>query len=256
VGLVGELTPLSLVVGFIIAFELIVLATVFYLSISSLPSNPELFKEVRDSTILSVETSLITTLIVLMLSIPVSYWFSRQNLKGKHALRALLSIPYILSPSASGLILLIFLVKNPLGRTLNDSFEIVNDFKGIVLAQSFLAFPIALIYFTALFKTIPPSLEEVARTLGYGRLEALYRIFLPSLKPQVVSGALLVFARAFGDFGASLILGGGIRGRTVTLPIALYFINQYGDIVLLAYALSSYVLIAYLILFLTSILER
>ncbi|WP_448577195.1 molybdate ABC transporter permease subunit [Thermosphaera sp.] len=252
----GELTPLTIVAGFIILFELIILGTVFYLAFSTpLPIN-ELLQEIKESAILSVETSLITTTIVLMISIPIAYWFSRQDLKGKQALRALLGIPYILSPSASGLILLIFFVRNPFGKILSESLGIVNDFNGIVLAQCFLAFPIALIYFTALFKTIPQSLEEVARTLGYGRVEALYRIFLPSLKPQVISGALLVFARAFGDFGASLILGGGIRGRTVTLPIALYFVNQYGDIILVAYALSSYVLLAYLILFLTSILER
>uniref|UniRef100_A0A7C2BJY7 ABC transporter permease subunit n=1 Tax=Thermosphaera aggregans TaxID=54254 RepID=A0A7C2BJY7_9CREN len=252
----GELTPLTIVAGFIILFELIILGTVFYLAFSTPLPITELLQEIKESAILSVETSLITTTIVLMISIPIAYWFSRQDLKGKQALRALLGIPYILSPSASGLILLIFFVRNPFGKILNESLGIVNDFNGIVLAQCFLAFPIALIYFTALFKTIPQSLEEVARTLGYGRVEALYRIFLPSLKPQVVSGALLVFARAFGDFGASLILGGGIRGRTVTLPIALYFVNQYGDIILVAYALSSYVLLAYLILFLTSILER
>ncbi|MGB9827111.1 MAG: molybdate ABC transporter permease subunit, partial [Thermosphaera sp.] len=206
----GELTPLSMVAGFIIAFQLIIIGTVFYVALSSPLSSTELLQEIKESAILSVETSLITTTIVLMLSIPVAYWFSRQDLKGKHALRALLSIPYVLSPSASGLILLTFLVKNPLGRTLNESLVIINSFNGIVVAQCFLAFPIGLIYFAAVFKTISPSLEEVARTLGYGRIEALYRIFLPSLKPQVVSGALLVFARAFGDFGASLILGGGI----------------------------------------------
>lgn len=252
----GEFGLVILIIVLLLAFYMNVVITVFYVAFTSSITNEELLQDVFNSFWLSITTSLTSTIIVIVLTLPISYFLSQKWFRGKHALKSLFTIPYILSPSATGLILLMFLVKNPVGRVLNESFNLVNDPKGIVLAQTFLSFPLALIYYTSLFKTIPPSLDEVARTLGFGRMEALFRIFIPLLKPQVIAGAMLVFARAFGDFGASLVLGGGIRGRTVTLPIALYFVNQYGDLALLAYALASYVILAFTLLLFTDMLER
>ncbi|MEM4654294.1 MAG: ABC transporter permease subunit [Thermosphaera sp.] len=252
----GEYKTAVVILVVLLVLYINVIVTVFYLALISSITNKELLQEVFNSIWLSLVTSLVSTTIVIALTLPVSYFLSQKWFRGKHVISSLFAIPYILSPSATGLILLIFLVKNPVGKLLNDSFNFINDPKGIVLAQVFLSFPLALIYYTSLFRTIPASLLEVSRTLGFGRIEGLYKIFIPLLKPQVIAGAMLIFARAFGDFGASLVLGGGIRGRTVTLPIALFLVNQYGDLALLAYVLAGYVMLAFALLMFMNMLER
>jgi molybdate transport system permease protein len=126
---------------------------------------------------------------------------------------------------------------------------VLNDPKGIVLAQFTIGFPVAVSFYTALFSSIPRVYEEAAMEAGLSRLEYLYRVLLPMTRNHVLSGLVLIYARVFADFGTSLIVGGGIRGKTWTFPIYVYMMTQYGEITVLSVTLLVYLLVAFGLLY-------
>jgi len=198
-------------------------------------------RELLDSTLLTLFVSISSTLLVVSLTLPTGFYISR-NVGNRGFLLALTMTPFALSPSAIGLLLLIFFVKNPLGSMINGLFNIVNDPKGIIVAQFFIGIPIGISYYTALFSSVPTSYDETAYVIGYRPLEYFYKIMVPMVRSEVLIGVLLIFTRVLGDFGASYIVGGGIRGKTVTLPIYIYLVQQLGETSVLAMVLSIYVL--------------
>ena len=203
-----------------------------------------------ESFVLSFTTSLLSTLLIFLLSVPVA--FTLANLmRGslKRIIETVIMIPVIVSPSAVGSVLLLFLVINPAGSVFNELIGLLNDPKGIVAAQFLIGYPVAVSLYTVLFLNVPRVYEEVALEAGLSRLEYLYRVLLPMTKSQVISGLVLVYARVFADFGASLIVGGGIKGKTWTFPIYIYMTTQYGDLVMLSVALLLYIIIAVIVLY-------
>lgn len=205
----------------------------------------ELFGELAYVVYISIATSLISATLAVATCIPMAFYFSKKHLDvTRRVVFPILMVPALLSPSAVGSLLLLFFTENPLGRYVNAVVRIVNDLKGVVIAQFIVTLPLTFTYYLALFSSIPRVYEEVAMEAGLGSLGYLYRVLVPMTKNQVISGYALSFARAFADFGASLIVGGGIRGRTWTLPIYVYFATQFGGVTVLALVLLVYTLIA------------
>jgi len=211
-------------------------------------------REFVSALLLTLYSSLSSTTAAVLLAIPTGYYLSRYVAR-RDILLSLVMTPFALFPAANGLLLLIFFVKNPVGAAINDLFKVVNDPKGVAIAQLFIGLPLGVSYFTALFSAVPRAYDEVSLTLGFKPLELLFKILIPMLKPQVVVGYLTVFTRVLGDFGASFILGGGIRGRTVTLPIFLYIAQQIGELGILSIVLVIYVITMFGIVFATYRLE-
>lgn len=237
---------------------IIVWSTPFIISLSyEQPIASTFLGDFIDSLYLSIITSTISTLMVLIVSLPASYCISR-FLHGfrRKVILALLMTPIMISPSAIGSSLLLFLTRNPVGRILHNSLYIINDPKGVITAQATIGFPISISFYTALFSSVSREYEEVALVYGLDRVRYFFKILLPMLKKQVFLGAVLVYARVFADFGASLIVGGGIKGRTWTLPIFIYGITQQGELVLLSITLALYFTTAFLIYLLLFSAER
>lgn len=216
-----------------------------------------LYYELLSSFILSINTSFVASAIIMVLSIPTSYYVSRFA-KGfsKRLIIAVTLTPLMISPSAIGSALLLFFTKNPLGLFINRYINVINDPKGVITAQVFIGFPLAVSYFIAVFSSIPSTYEEIAMVFGLDRITYLYRVLLPMTRKQVFLGFVLIFTRVFADFGASLILGGGIRGKTWTFPIFIYMTTQYGEITILATSISIYFVIAFIMYFLLFSVER
>jgi len=192
------------------------------------------------SMLLSLYTSTTSSILILLITIPIGYYISRRITR-RNLLLPVIMLPSSISPAAVGLLLLLFFTKTPLGLIIDNTLKIVNDPKGIIAAQLFLGIPVGVSYFTALFSSIPRSYEDAALTMGFTNIEYLYTILLPMSTRQVFTGFILVFTRVLGDFGASYIIGGGIWGKTVTLPIYLYLVSQLGGIGVLVITLSIYI---------------
>jgi molybdate transport system permease protein len=192
--------------------------------------------------LLSLLSSLLSASINVLMAAPLSFYISRR-LRGRsrRALYSILMLPAILTPSATGSLLLLFFTLNPAGAFINNHVNIVNSVKGVVLANLVVAFPTALAYLAGLFMSVPRVYEELAMEAGMGSLSFIYKVLFPMLKKELSVCYLLTFSRAFSDFGASLILGGGIRGRTWTLPILIYATTYVGGYVAVSTIILIYV---------------
>jgi len=225
----------------LVALNAAVLATPFILLLywRSFSTTSEL-SGFYGSLLLSLTTSAASSIMIFLIGAPVSYYISRK-VSRRSLLMSVIMVPLAISPAAVGLLLLLFFAKTPLGQIINSYFSIVNDPKGIVAAQFFMGMPLGVSYFASLFSAVPRSYEDSALTMGFTRTEYFWRIMIPMLKYQTASGLILIFARVLGDFGASYIVGGGILGRTATLPVYLFLVNQLGETGVLVFVLSIYV---------------
>ncbi len=179
---------------------------------------------------ISLKTSLLATFITFFLGIAAAYWMLGYRGKGKSLIEAIFVAPLILPPTVVGFILLVFFGKNGLmGKLLEPiDLSIVFTWYGAAIAATVVAFP--LMYKTALgaFQQIDKNLLQVARTLGAKESSIFWRISLPLALPGILAGTTLAFARALGEFGATLMLAGNIPGQTQTIPIAIYFAVESG----------------------------
>jgi len=242
------LRVLAFLLAILLLLDAMMITTPILLAFTTELRLPEdLLKEFYQALILSLYTSAISSSLILLVAIPASFYISRR-VSRRGPLLAVIMLPMAISPAAVGLLLLLFFTKTPLGSLVNEQLGIVNDVKGIIVAQFFLELPLGISYFTAIFATIPRSYDEVALVMGFSYVEYLYRILVPMVRRQLFIGLLLVFTRALGDFGASYVVGGGIRGKTVTLPIYLFIVNQIGEVGVLTIALAMYVVSILIIL--------
>jgi len=179
--------------------------------------------EVKFAIFLSIVTATCSTMISLIIGIPVAYALSRFEFQGKTIIEGFLDIPYTLPPIALGIMLLIFFARNPLGLFINERvIKIVFEVPGIILAQFAVISVLTIKILKESFDGIPPRYERVARTFGYSELESFLYVTLPAAKRGIIEAALLSWARAFGEFGATVTLAGATRFKTETMSIALY----------------------------------
>jgi molybdate ABC transporter permease protein len=180
---------------------------------------------------LSLKTSLLATTITFLLGIAAAYWMLGYRGKGKSFIEGIFVSPLILPPTVVGFLLLMFFGKfGPAGQFLErlGGLSVVFNWYGAVIAATVVSFP--LMYRTALgaFEQIDQNLLLVAKTLGASPSTIFWRIMLPLSFPGVLAGTTLAFARALGEFGATLMLAGNIPGQTQTIPLAIYFAVEGG----------------------------
>lgn len=179
---------------------------------------------------ISLKTSLLATFITFFLGIAAAYWMLGYRGKGKSIIESIFVAPLILPPTVVGFLLLLFFGKNgPVGQLLQPfDLTIVFTWYGAAIAATVVSFP--LMYKTALgaFAQIDSNLLRVARTLGAKESTIFWRISLPLALPGILAATTLAFARALGEFGATLMLAGNIPGQTQTIPMAIYFAVEAG----------------------------
>lgn len=180
---------------------------------------------------LSLTSSLAATVVVVALGFPLAWVLARGAIPGSALLRSLVLLPMVLPPVVGGVALLsAFSLGSPIGSWSNDVFGIQFTFRlwGVILAEVFVAMPFFVITVEAALRNADRRYEQVAAGLGASRLTVFRRITLPMVLPSVAAGAVLAWARALGEFGATLTFAGNIQGRTQTLPLAVYM-NLDGD---------------------------
>ncbi len=179
---------------------------------------------------LSLWTSVLTTFLAIMMSIPAGYVLSRYDFKGKAVVDVILDLPITLPPLIIGMCLLVFFSTAP-GHFIQDHImKFVFSVPGIVLAQFAISASFALYALREAYDAVDPRYEDAARTLGCNKVQAFFKITLPLIKPGIISGAVMTWTRAVGEFVPILLLCGASQGRTDILPIAIFLQFEQGDI--------------------------
>lgn len=180
---------------------------------------------------ISIKTALLSTLITFFIGIAVSYFMANYRGKLKGVIDGILTLPLILPPTVVGFFLLLICGKNgPIGKLmiLFDK-SIIFSWSATVIAAIVVSFPMMYRSSRSAFEQIDTNLIFAARTLGLSELKIFYKIALPLAWPGIIGGLVLSFARAIGEFGATLMLAGNIPGRTQTMPLAIFFAVEGGD---------------------------
>jgi len=181
---------------------------------------------------LSLKVACWATAIALVLGVAVGFLLARRRFPGRELLDTLLTLPMVMPPTVLGYYLLVLLGrKGWIGQRLQDWFGInlIFTWQGAVIAAAIVAFPLVFKPARAAFETVDGRLEDAARVLGISEAGVFLRVTLPLAWRGILAGALLAFARAMGEFGATLMVAGSIPGRTQTLSIAVYEAVQAGQ---------------------------
>ena len=176
--------------------------------------------------ILSIRVALVATAIAFFLGIFFAYLLTKKKIPGKNIWETILILPMILPPSIVGYLLLkLFGKRGPIGAFLLDTFgiQVVFTWIACVIAATVVALPLMYQNAKGAFQSVDPTLETAARTLGSSSFKVFRTVTMPLSIPGIVSGIVLTFARALGEFGATLMLAGNIPGRTQTIPTAIYY---------------------------------
>ncbi len=165
----------------------------------------------------SLATATVTTLLALLLGVPLAWWLARAPLPGRRLLEALILLPLVLPPTVGGVALLqVFGASSSLGRAgASLGLPLTRSYLAIVLAQLFVASPLLIITAQAAFSQVDRRLEQASRTLGVGPWQTFFRVTLPLARAGILAGALLTWARALGEFGATLMMAYNPR----TMPV-------------------------------------
>ena len=188
---------------------------------------PELLsgEVVTDALRLSLVTSLAATSIAAMLGVPLAWLLARADFPGRAIVRGLVTLPLVLPPVVGGAALLFALGRRGVvGEPLNQATGLVLPFStlGVVVATTFVAMPFLVITVEGALRNLDQRYEGAAATLGAGRWTVLRRVTLPMIAPSLVAGLVLTWARALGEFGATITFAGNLQGRTQTLPLAVF----------------------------------
>jgi molybdate transport system permease protein len=186
-----------------------------------------------DALRLSLLTATAATAVSLVLGVPLAWVLARSTLPGRAVLRALVTLPLVLPPVVGGVALLLAFGRTGLlGQRLEDWFGVSLPFTtvGVVVAEAFVAMPFLVVSVEGALRAADPRYEEVAATLGASRWTAFRRVTLPLAGPGVAAGAVLCWARALGEFGATITFAGNFPGTTRTMPLAVYSQLQSGDL--------------------------
>ena len=205
-------------------------------------------EEVRFAVILSVKCSIIAIILALLIGIPSGYALARYSFKGKEIIDSLINLPILLPPLVLGFGLLLLFGNTPIGNIISNIIEIAFTQNGIILAQFIIATPFIIRTTRAVFEGIDVKYEYIAQSLGLSRLESFLKITLPMAKNGIVAGAILGWARAIGEFGATLMLAGATKMKTETLPIAIFLNVSIGDIELALAIAIIHIAIAVLVI--------
>jgi len=180
----------------------------------------------------TVWMAVLGTLVILPPGIALAWLLARRNWCGKTLVETTVSLPLVMPPVVTGLVLLkLFGRRGPLGRWLWESFgiEVVFTWKAVVIALAVMSLPMLVRAARSAIEDVNPLFEQQARTLGAGELRVFFTITLPLARRGVMAGVVLAFARALGEFGATIMIAGNIPGKTTTLSVAIYNLVQLGQ---------------------------
>src|SRR5690606_4881068 len=175
--------------------------------------------------ILTFKLAFVTTLLLLVISIPLSYWLAYTKSKIKPIIETLVSMPLILPPTVVGFYLLVaFSPSNAFGNWLNEWFglQLVFSFEGLVFASLIYSLPFMVHPIQSGLSGLSPSLKEASYVLGKSKINTIFNVLLPNIKPSLLTGIVLAFAHTIGEFGVVLMIGGNIPGETKVASIAIY----------------------------------
>jgi molybdate transport system permease protein len=174
---------------------------------------------------LSLLTATLATVVCLVLGVPLAWLLARVEFPGRRVVRALVTVPLVLPPVVGGVALLLVLGRRGLvGAWLDSTFGITLPFTttGVVVAEAFVAMPFLVIAVEGALRGADTRYEEAAATLGARRWTTFTHVTLPLVAPGITAGAVLCWARALGEFGATITFAGNFPGRTQTMPLAVY----------------------------------
>lgn len=182
-------------------------------------------------TLFTVAAAVAATLLMLVPGVLVAWWLARRSFPGKALVETLVSLPLVLPPVATGLILLKLLGRRgPLASVIDRlGVDVVFTAKAVVLAMAVMGLPLLVRTVRAGFEQVNRRYEHVAATLGASGARVFFTISLPLARRAVLAGAILGFSRAIGEFGATIVLAGSIPGRTQTLAVAIYTFAESGN---------------------------
>lgn len=180
---------------------------------------------------ISIKTALLTTVISFFIGIVISYIIANSRGKLKGLIDGILTLPLILPPTVVGFFLLLVCGKNgPIGKILAYfGKSLIFSWEATVIAAIVVSFPMMYRSTRSAFEQIDYNLISAARTLGLSEFKIFYKIAIPLAYPGIIGGIVLTFARAMGEFGATLMLAGNIPGKTQTMPLAIFFAVEGGD---------------------------
>ena len=175
---------------------------------------------------LSLWTATVSTAISMIIGVPLAWVLARSSFPGQRLLRALVTLPLVLPPVVGGVALLLAFSRTGIvGRYLDSWFGLTIPFSplAVVMAETFVAMPFLIITVEGAFRSADQGFEEAAATLGAKRMTVFRRITVPMIAPSLGAGAVLCWARALGEFGATITFAGSFPGQTETMPIAVYY---------------------------------
>ena len=209
--------------------------------------------------VLTFKLAIVTTVILMIVGIPLAHWISFTRSRWKYLIEPLVSMPLVLPPTVLGFyILLLFSPRSPLGNFLETylHIKVVFTFLGLVIGSVFFSLPFMVNPIKAGFQSFSRSLIEASYALGKSRRETLFKVILPNIKPALATGIVMTFAHTIGEFGVVLMIGGSIPGETRVASIAIF-----GEVEALNYANANFYsgilfLISFVILFTLNTVHR
>ena len=174
---------------------------------------------------ITFKLALITTGILMLIGVPLAYWLSHTTWRSKPIFETLVSMPLVLPPTVLGFyMLIVFSPNGALGSWLIETIglKLVFSFEGLVLASVIYSLPFMVHPIQSGFSNLPPSLSEASYLLGKSKVETIFKVLIPNIKPSLISGIVLAFAHTIGEFGVVLMIGGNIPGKTQVASIAIY----------------------------------
>lgn len=180
----------------------------------------------------TLETAFLAVVLITPLGVGLAWLLARREWRGKALIETIATLPLVMPPVATGLILLrLFGRRGPLGSILEGRFgwDVIFTWKAVVLAMAVMSFPLLVRSARTAFEGVDPRLEFIARTLGAGPWRVFWTVTLPLGKRGVAAGMVLAFARALGEFGATVLVAGNIPGRTTTLAVDIFQMIELGQ---------------------------
>jgi molybdate transport system permease protein len=181
---------------------------------------------------LTLKVAAVATLLAFLVGVALALLLAKSRFRGKELLDAFLTLPLVLPPTVLGYYLIVLVGRNGwIGRWLNETFGITLMFtwQGAALAASIVSLPLVLKSARTAFEGVDQNLEKAARTLGVSEIGVFFRVSFPLAWRGILAGTMLAFARAMGEFGATLMIAGNLPGKTQTLSLAVYDAVQAGN---------------------------
>lgn len=203
----------------------------------------------------TIEMALAATILLLVPGTLIAWLLARRSWRGKTIVETIVMLPLVMPPVATGLVLLqLFGRRGIVGSKLG--FDIIFTWRAVVLAMSVMAFPLFVRTARVAFEQVSRRYEDIARTLGASERRVFFTITLPLAARGLVAGAVIAFARALGEFGATILVAGNIPGRTSTIAVSIYTFVQLGEDRAAMSLLAVSVAIAFAAIFASELLLR